>query len=116
MAARPPVHHLPPLLVPALALYRSKLATACGQRFRGLRLYGSRARGEHGAQSDVDLQVLIEGLTFADWREAVFLSSDVGVETDLLLSAHPCDPSRYRALVERAQPFFAAVEREGILA
>jgi uncharacterized protein len=109
-AARP----LPLPLAPALDLYRNKLAIAFGPRFRGLRLYGSWARGEQSAESDVDLLVLIEGLTFADWREAVFLSSDVGVETDLLLSAHPCDPLRYQALVERAQPFFAAVEREGI--
>ncbi len=85
-----------------------------GPRLQALRLYGSWARGEEGPESDVDLLVLIEAMTSADWREAIFLASDVGVETNLLLSAHPCDPARYRALVERAQPFFAAVEREGI--
>jgi uncharacterized protein len=110
-AARP---RIPPPLAPALALYRSKLAAVFGPRFRGLRLYGSWARGEQDADSDVDLLVLIDGLSFEDWREAVGLSSDVGVELDLLLSAHPCDPIRYQALVERAQPFFAAVQREGI--
>jgi predicted nucleotidyltransferase len=94
---------IPAPLAPALASYRSKLSAAFGARFRGLRLYGSWARGEQGAESDVDLLVLIDDLTFADWREAVFLSSDVGVETDLLLSAHPCDPNRYRAPVERME-------------
>lgn len=59
----PPHRPVPAPIAHALALYRSKLAAVFGLRFRDLRLYGSWARGEQGPESDVDLLVLIKGMT-----------------------------------------------------
>lgn len=40
---------------------KENLRAAFGERFRGLVLYGSEARGEAQADSDIDLMVLLQG-------------------------------------------------------
>ena len=45
-----------------------KLADGFGERLRFVGLQGSRARGEEREDSDIDLVVLIDGLTEADLR------------------------------------------------
>ncbi len=52
---------LPPQLASTLAQLESGLRDLYGERFRGLLLYGSYARGEADEGSDVDLLILLDG-------------------------------------------------------
>lgn len=45
----------------ALKEIKSRLQAAFAERFRGVLLFGSAARGEAGEDSDLDLMVLLEG-------------------------------------------------------
>ena len=52
---------LPPALTQTLSQLARGLRELYGDRFRGLVLYGSYARGEAAEGSDVDLLVLLDG-------------------------------------------------------
>ena len=57
-----------------------------------VRLYGSRARGDFGPDSDVDLAVVLHGERGDIWKTAVSMSDitfDVLVETGIAVSALP---------------------------
>lgn len=102
------------LVQKALARYREVLEQTFGCRLRGMKLFGSWARGEADTDSDVDVLILIDDMSFDDNREVIGLASDVGMELDLFISPQPLEPGRYRSMVEREHPFFQAIEREGI--
>jgi predicted nucleotidyltransferase len=67
------------------------LAQHYGDRFAGLVLYGSVARGHADAGSDIDLLVLLRGSfdTFKELRQIVDLLYPLQVESERLISAKP---------------------------
>lgn len=93
---------------------RPRLAAAFGPRFRGVILYGSRARGDHRPSSDLDLLVLLDG--------PIALTDDIGAAVDALyplqlaidfpIHALPVDVEHYRS---EARLFYRNVARDGVL-
>jgi predicted nucleotidyltransferase len=73
----------------ALTEYQSRLLAQFPQRIRRIALFGSRARGEAGSESDVDVLVVLDGgqkskdgfyplgLTDPAWREIVGMTFDL---------------------------------------
>ena len=51
--------HAPSVTMPLLAEVRAGLSAIYGDRLRGMYLYGSYARGEQDAESDVDVLVVL---------------------------------------------------------
>ena len=94
---------------------RACLSEAYGDRFRGVVLFGSEARGTSTDESDIDLLVLLEGPA-ESW-------ADIKLTTDALyplmlrigrtIDAHPVDVHRYE---EAEAPLYVAARREGIRA
>ncbi len=78
------------VLPPATANALDELCTGLRARFGGrverLALFGSRARGEANEDSDVDVLVVIEGLTSGEGREVDALVGDLLTRHDVLLS------------------------------
>lgn len=76
---------------PLLARFKQELAALYGARLKRVLLYGSRARGDHTAESDYDiLVVLTDG--FDRWEELgrlAKLSSDLTFETGEVASFKP---------------------------
>ena len=69
------MEHLPPRLQEAVRKLEAGLRDLYGERFRGLLLYGSYARGDFRDGSDVDLLLLLNG-PVSPSRE-IFHMSDV---------------------------------------
>ncbi|MBI4952859.1 MAG: nucleotidyltransferase domain-containing protein [Myxococcales bacterium] len=77
---------LSPLEVQALAELRRLLAARFGDRLAGLTLFGSRARGEGHADSDLDVLVLVDGLTPVERREVLDLACDLELALRVAIS------------------------------
>jgi uncharacterized protein len=91
-----------------------ELSEIYGERYRGLVLFGSYARGEaRGKDSDVDLLVLLEG-EVNGWQEYLKIepvSWPLSLESGYVLSIFPVNIEAYE---EPRKPFIVNARKEGV--
>lgn len=103
----------PPAVQQGLEELKRALAGVYGERLTGVYLYGSYARGDFAADSDVDLLVALQG-EVRPTREMDRLSaivSDICLRYDLLMSVYPV-PAEW--LAGRKSPLFENIRCEGV--
>jgi len=105
---------IPRSLRPALDGYAARLRARFGERLRDVRLFGSFARGEAGPRSDVDVLVVVDGLTDAEIGDAAGEAAPVIVETGVPLAPVAMSTSRLERLREEERSFARALDTEGI--
>lgn len=97
----------------ALEHFVADLRGLYGTRLESVILYGSRARGDGGEESDIDTLVVLDpGANF--WSEFDLISpiaSRVSLQYDVVISAIPVDSRDFRA---SGSPLFLNVHREGV--
>ena len=109
------VEHVPSAVLAAIADYEQRLRARFGARLCELRLYGSYARDEAHAGSDVDLLVLVEGLDDDERRWAAGATWDVAMAHDLLqISPLLHAPESWAERLARERAFHLEVEREAV--
>ncbi len=99
---------------PILRKCKAVLADLYGERLKGVVLYGSTARGEDAADSDIDLLVLLDGPVnvAAEIRRIWDDLYPVQLECDREISIRPADAASY----ERGESMlYQNVHEEGIL-
>jgi predicted nucleotidyltransferase len=85
------MEHLPPALQEAVRKLETGLRDLYGERFRGLLLYGSYARGDAREGSDVDLLLVLAG-PVNPFREVLCMERitwPLSLEYDTVLSVTP---------------------------
>ena len=92
---------------------KEALQALYGERFAGLVLYGSMARGDYDDESDIDLLVLLHGEvnTFREIRPIVHALYPLQLETNRLISAKAVSLDDYG--VSR-WPFLRNARQEGV--
>ncbi len=92
---------------------KERLENVYGDRFHGLLLYGSEARGEAEPDSDIDLLVLLDGPIelWDDIKTTVDTLYDLQLEVIRQIHAMPVDVEKYQA---GEYMFYRNVKREGI--
>lgn len=85
-----------------------------GTRLRELALFGSRARGEGHEDSDVDVLVVIEGLTGPEAREVAYEAGDVLTRHDVLVSPFVVSAERMAELRARERRIAAEIARDAV--
>ena len=94
---------------------RDALAEALGERFKGVVLYGSEARGEADADSDIDLLVLLDGPP-EDPRDSwacIHALYPLILKWGRPIHVEPVDAAAYEA---GEYPLYRTAAREGIRA
>jgi predicted nucleotidyltransferase len=84
-----------------------------GDRFAGLWLYGSQARGDAGPESDIDLILLLRGMERPGQEidRILDLLTELNLKYQVLISVLPLEAGAF----EQAQgAFWRNVRREGI--
>ncbi len=105
---------LPSSLRPALTEYAVRLRAVFGDRLAEVRLFGSFARGEANEDSDVDVLVLIDGLTDAEIGVAAGEVAPVIHETGLPLAPLPMSTERLAELRRLRRPLALDLDTDGI--
>lgn len=98
----------------AVETFRDRLQTHFGARLKGCRLFGSKARAEGTPESDIDIVVLIDQMSYADKRWAITCGADVSLEFLVEISPLCLSPERFQHLLQRERGLALDIEREGI--
>ncbi len=77
-------------------------------------LYGSKARGDSGPHSDVDVAVLVRKRTDAIWNKVMNAAFDVGLEFDVFVSPRVLPLELMTAKAWRIMPFIRNLKKDGI--
>jgi predicted nucleotidyltransferase len=87
-------------------------------RFAGrvtqLALFGSRARGEGTRESDLDVVVVVLGLTGAEAREIGHAAGDAMTNHDVLLSPFAVSQERMTELRDRERLIASEIARDAV--
>ncbi|MBI5362666.1 MAG: nucleotidyltransferase domain-containing protein [Planctomycetes bacterium] len=100
-------------LPPPLDRIRPCLEREFGARLRGVVLFGSRARGDHRPDSDVDLLVLLEPpFSLAeDQDRTIHALYPLQLESDVLLHPLPVDSEDFES---QRLALYREVRRDGV--
>jgi predicted nucleotidyltransferase len=80
-----------------------------------VRLFGSYARGEATEHSDVDVLVVVEGLTEAERLEVADAATAVMLETGLPLAPLALSLERFNEMRRQERALAHTLDREGIV-
>lgn len=105
---------LPQPLKLALGEYAERLRGLFGERLLELRLFGSYARGEAHEDSDVDVLVVVEGLTDLEIGVVAGEAAPIILRTGLPLAPLPMSSARLAALRSQKRALASALDREGV--
>lgn len=105
---------MPPALVadPILSRFRSALDEIYGNRLQRVVLFGSRARGDAGKESDYDVAVFLNGLTDRgpELNRLADLSTGILRDTGEFIHAMPYRAESYH----EPTPLMLALRTEGV--
>ena len=85
-----------------------------GDRVRTLALFGSRARGDGDESSDVDVLVVVGGLTGAERREIGRRSGDAVTDHDVIVAPFAVSSARWDELRGRERLIAREIERDEV--
>ncbi len=99
----------------ALDTFVARLQTEHADQIVRVVLFGSKARGDFGAESDLDVFVLTLS---DDWRlhdQVITLSSPISIQYSTLISPKVIGPSLYRKMRGLRSFFLENVRKEGVI-
>ncbi|MBI3185172.1 MAG: nucleotidyltransferase domain-containing protein [Myxococcales bacterium] len=100
-----------------LALLRelkTRLRARIGDRLERVVLFGSYARGRVSEESDIDVLLLVRGLTEADKWAAAEEAASLMMRERVVLSVLCLDVEEYQRMLAREKTLALDVEREGV--
>jgi uncharacterized protein len=80
-------------------------------------LYGSRARGQAGPESDMDVLVLLDQTPSSTVSDTIHDKIyDIGLEADIVISVIIRGRQQWDSPLSQATPYYKNIQREGVLA
>ncbi len=96
---------------PILSRFRASVGDLYGDRLDRIVLFGSRARGDFGPDSDYDVAVFLRRIDgfWDEVRRLNDLATDILIDTGAVISARPFRADTY----DDQSPLLAAIRRDG---
>lgn len=98
----------------ALDEFRTWLSARFSARVHELALFGSRARGEGHEESDVDVLVVVDGLTSSEAREIARFPGDLLTRHDVVVSPFVVSTTRMAELRARERLIAHEIDRDRV--
>jgi predicted nucleotidyltransferase len=98
----------------AIKAFVNRLLVAHKANISNVYLFGSQARGDVQADSDIDILVIA---TDSDWHlkhQISHIAADIGLEYDVLIDSHIVQESRWQEIGEAGYRFYKNVMAEGV--
>jgi predicted nucleotidyltransferase len=92
---------------------RNEIKKMAGKRIR-LILFGSRARGDYDSESDMDIAIIVPGLTRKLKDEILGKVADLEIEYLMPLSTLVLSEDEFETLKRKERRLALDIEREGI--
>lgn len=105
---------LSPAHAATLAELHGALRTRLGARLERFDLFGSRARGEQTAGSDVDVAIVVRGLTAAEKLALIDLTTDVELRHGVVVATWFLAAEQFAELQRRERRIALDLLHEGI--
>jgi predicted nucleotidyltransferase len=105
---------LPQHVETAVSAYLAAVRARFGPRLRQVRLFGSFSRGQARPDSDVDLLVVIDDLTWREAVDAIDLGTEIELQSGVLLSPIPRATGDFERLLRIGTAFARDLERDGV--
>jgi len=99
----------------AIAAYVRRVATDYAGEVLSITLYGSQARGEADAESDIDLFVAVRRASTAVRQALADLAWQIQFEHDVVISDVVRGADQLSRMQAERFPYYQNLEREGIL-
>ena len=98
----------------AIEVFVKQLLAEFSQDVTDVRLFGSKARGEAGLDSDVDILVLVKHPDYAVKHAILWLAAEVSLAYDTLLSPRIIPSVAWQKMRQADTLFYRTVCSEGI--
>jgi predicted nucleotidyltransferase len=98
----------------ALNVFCQWIRQSWGKRISELALFGSRSRGEGNEESDLDVLVAVESLTFAEGQAIGQYCGDILTQYDVLISPFAVSSQRLAELRRLDRLIAREIDRDGL--
>lgn len=99
----------------ALNDFKTNLSKIFGSQFKMALLYGSRAREEGDAESDLDVLVILSEKNRNLTKNIANLSNDLLLKYEILISPLVLSEKQYDSMKKRERLLSAEIQRDGIV-
>ena len=108
------VSHLMPNEQEAVEAYLNQIQEQCSNRIEAVILFGSKARGDADAESDIDLLVKVDVET-REFRSRLWqIAFDISLDYNVVLSPRVIGQARWAELGRMRLPLYRAIVADGI--
>lgn len=106
--------HLSNQELAAITTLGLSLRHVLGDDLYHLWLFGSKARGDFSSDSDVDLLIILSGLTPQRRGAIRRLAARTSLDYNILINTHLYEKARWQGMVERGETLWREVQRDGV--